>query len=107
EATPEAALAPMRRAVEVADRTEPDNLVPRLRLAELLLATGRHDEAESCLRGAHDIDPYNPNVIFGLGVIASLRGDFEESRRLLMRCQHSQFTQHKACQHLAAVCARL
>jgi Flp pilus assembly protein TadD len=106
-AAPEAALAPMHRAVEVADKNEPDNLVPRLRLAELLIATGRHEEAEAFLRGARDIDPDNPNVIFGLGLLASMRGDFEESRRLLLRCQYSEFTRQKAAQHLAAVCERL
>src|SRR5207237_7046248 len=56
---PEAALPHLRRALEVADRVEPDNLVPRLRLAELLMATGRHDEADDCLRLARAIDPDN------------------------------------------------
>jgi Flp pilus assembly protein TadD len=106
-ATPEDALGPLRHAVEVADRNEPDNLVPRLRLAELLISTGRHEEAETCLRGARDIDPDNPNVIFGLGLLASIRGEFEESRKLLLRCQHSEFTRQKASQHLAAVCQQL
>src|SRR5262249_8559366 len=51
---PEAALPYLRRAVEIGDQTEPDNLVPRLRLAEALMAVGMHDEAETCLRRAHE-----------------------------------------------------
>src|SRR5262249_51974859 len=35
------------------------------------------------------------------------RGELEESRRLLLRCQHSEFTRQKASQQLAAVCERL
>src|SRR5262249_18785862 len=105
--TPEKALPHLRRAVETADRHEPDNLVPRLRLAEVLIATGQHEEAETCLRLAREIEPDNINVIYGLGLLAAIRGELEESRRLLLRCQHSEFTRQKASQQLAAVCERL
>jgi Flp pilus assembly protein TadD len=97
----------LRRAVEIGDRTEPDNLVPRLRLAEALMAVGMHDEAETCLRRAHEIDSYDPNVVYGLGVLAAQRGELKESRLLLLRCQHAESTRQKASQQLAAVCQRI
>jgi Flp pilus assembly protein TadD len=76
-------------------------------LAEALMAVGMHDEAETCLRRAHEIDSYDPNVVYGLGVLAAQRGELEESRRRLLRCQHAESTRQKACQQLAAVCERL
>jgi tetratricopeptide (TPR) repeat protein len=104
---PDAAVVHLTRAAELADRLEPNNVVPRLRLAETLLTLGRFDEADKHLRRALEIDSDNINVRFNLGLLAIARGKLEEGRQLLLRCQYSEFTRQKACLRLTAVCERL
>jgi tetratricopeptide (TPR) repeat protein len=104
---PEAALPHLRRAVAVGDRTEPDNVVPRLRLAEVLLNVGQYDEADACLNRAQEIDPDNPNIRFDRSLIEVARGNYEEGGRLLLSCQYSEFTRQKACHQLAALYERM
>jgi tetratricopeptide (TPR) repeat protein len=104
---PESAVVHLARAAELADRVDPDNVVPHLRLAEILLNLGRYDEADTHLRRAVEIDPDNINARFNLGLLALARGNLEEGRQLLLRCQYSEFTRQKACLRLAAVCERL
>jgi tetratricopeptide (TPR) repeat protein len=104
---PDAALPHLRRAVSLCDRVDPDNLAPRLRLAELLLTQGAYEEAEVQLHRALEIEPDNPNVHLNLGLLAYARDDLETSRRHLLRSRHSPFTQQKANAQLAVVCRRL
>jgi tetratricopeptide (TPR) repeat protein len=104
---PDGALPHLRRAVELFDREGVDTVVPRLRLAEVLLVRGHLDEAEAQLRQAGEEDPDNAVVPFHLGLLAYTRGDWEASRRHLLRCQYSPFTRRKACARLAEVCQRL
>jgi tetratricopeptide (TPR) repeat protein len=104
---PDAALPHLRRAVIRCDRWDPNNLAPRLRLVELLLDQGALDEAEGQLRRTGEIEPDNPTVQLNLGLLAFARDELETSRRHLLRCRHSPFTQQKAHAQLAAVCRRL
>jgi tetratricopeptide (TPR) repeat protein len=104
---PEAALPHLRRAVERADRSDPDNVGPRLRLGEVLLRLGNYEEAEAALLRAEEIDPENPSVGLNLGLLAYARDDLEAAWRHLSRCATSPFTQQRACSCLATVSARL
>lgn len=106
-AKPEIAVSHLRRAVEVCDRLEPDNIVPHLRYSEILVAQGMHDEAEAALRRAREKDPENPSVRLYLGLLSSMKGNLEASHRLLLSCQHSEFTRKRACLELAVLCQRL
>src|SRR5262249_3598525 len=104
---PDAALPHLRRAVELGGRKEADNLAPRLRLAEVLLAKGQVEEAEANLQSALKRNPENPTVHLDLALVAFTREDLEASRDHLLRCQDSPFTRQRACAQLAAVCQRL
>ena len=99
-----AALAPLQRAAVLAGDRE---AAPHLRLAEVLLALGRDDEAEQHLRHARQIDPDDPTVQYNLGVLALAREDTNEALTHLKRSEHSLFTQRKTCIQLAAVYRRL
>jgi tetratricopeptide (TPR) repeat protein len=100
-----AALPPLQRAAALAGSS--DTIAPPLRLAEVLLALGRNDEAETQLRRALELEPDNPTVHYYLGLLALTRDDLPASLRHLTRCQHSPFTQRKACSQLAAVYRRM
>jgi len=106
---PEAALARLRRAVELCDRSGEENLAPRLRLAELLLARGPagQAEAEAVLRRALEVDRNDPSVYLDLGLLAYERDDLKEARCDLERCQSSPHTHQRACGRLEEVCRRL
>ncbi len=104
---PEKSLPHLRRAAELADRAEPDNIVPRLRLAGVLQGLGLFDEAAANLRRAREIDPDNPNVAFYAGLLAVAQENPEEARKAFLRCQYAESTRQKACQQLAALYARL
>jgi tetratricopeptide (TPR) repeat protein len=100
-----AALPPLQRAVALAGST--DTLAPFLRLAEVLLALGRNDEAEKPLRRALEIEPDNPTVHYNLGLLALAREDLPGSLMHLERCEHSPFTRRKACIQMAALYRRM
>jgi Flp pilus assembly protein TadD len=104
---PETALAALGRAVALCDRTNADDVAPRLRLAEGLLARGRTAEAEGVLRRALELDPDNPAVQFNLGLAAAARDDFQAARDHLTHCRSSPLTRQRACARLAEVCRRL
>jgi Flp pilus assembly protein TadD len=103
----DAALPPLRRAAELPTPDDGDPLAPPLRLAEALLAAGQPDEAEAALRRAQEAEPDHPAVQLDLGILAYQRDDLKASRAQLERCQHSPFTQKRACAQLAVVCGRL
>ncbi len=103
----EAALAPLRRAAALCVGPHADDVVPHLRLGEVLLAQGQIDEAEEQLSQAREADPSNPNVLLNLALVAFARDDLTTSRTLAERARRSPLTQRRACVHLAAVCQRL
>jgi tetratricopeptide (TPR) repeat protein len=99
-----AAIDLLRRAAEFC----PDSLPgPRLRVAELLLEQGYYGEAESYLRQALGRDPADPRAHLGLGRLAQLRGDWEESVRHLERSALSPFAQKASFILLVAAYERL
>jgi tetratricopeptide (TPR) repeat protein len=99
-----AALPPIERAAALADT---GTVAPHLRLAEVLLALGRDEEAETHLRRAGDIEPDNASVHYNLGILALARDDLPGALDHLRHCQHSFFTRQKACIQLAAVYQRM
>jgi len=105
----DAALPPLRRAAALwgRDGGEVDNVAPWLRLGEALLAAGEYAEAEQNLRRAEQAAPKDPSVLLDLGLLACARDQLEESKRYLLRCRNSPFTQQRACARLAEVCRRL
>jgi tetratricopeptide (TPR) repeat protein len=104
---PGAALPHLRRAAALCDRARAAPATPRLRLAEVLMSVGEDEEAANQLRRALDAEADNPKAYLLLGLLAATRGDLEESRAQLLRCQDSPYVQQKACRELAAVCRRL
>ena len=103
----EAALVPLRQAVERTDTSHQDGLAPRLRLAEALMLVGQDAEAEQLLHRCLELEPDHPSIHLSLGMIADARGNAQEARRHLQRCANSPFTRQHACARLAALCQRL
>ena len=102
----DAALSHLRRAAELWGRGEPAHVAPWLRAAELLLARGELEEAETDLHRALDADPANPSVHLQLGLLFAAREDLVNARKHLLRAQHSPYTQKQACSKLASVCQK-
>jgi tetratricopeptide (TPR) repeat protein len=105
---PDAALPHLRHAVELADRGKDTAAAApmRRRLAEILLATGRYDEADGHLRRALEDDAADPSTHLGLGLLAYARDDLDESRAHLLLCLDSPFTRRRACAQMAVLAQR-
>jgi len=103
----EAALPYLQRAVERCAVAAPDNLVPRLMLAETLLALGRLDEAEEHFRQVLARHADDVRVHYGMALASSARQDWQASRTHLLRCLGNPFAQQKASVQLAVVSQRL
>lgn len=104
---PDSALPHLRRAARLWDQDNPPHVAPWLRLAEVLIARGDLDEAETLLGQALAADPRNPSIHFQFGLLALAREDLPAARSSLLRCQHSPFTRQRAASRLAFVCGRL
>jgi tetratricopeptide (TPR) repeat protein len=107
---PDAALPPLRRAVQLCGHDDAVALIPRLRLGEVLLARGAYDEAETQLQDALKGDADNASVHLDLGLLACERGGLKEALDHLRPPQVSQysvFTRKRACARLAEVYQRL
>jgi tetratricopeptide (TPR) repeat protein len=102
-ARPDAAVAPLQRAAERAGNEIP----PRLRLAEVLLALDRPDEAAPVFRDLLRDYPDNPRAHLGLGLIAYRRGKLRDSLPDLRAAASSPFAQRDARATLAAAYERL
>jgi tetratricopeptide (TPR) repeat protein len=103
----ESTLPYLQRAAARCDLAEPDNPVPRLLLAETLLAEGQREEAEEQLHHVAARQPDDPRAHFDLALAASARQDWPSSRCHLLRCLTSPLARQKASVQLAAVCQRL
>jgi tetratricopeptide (TPR) repeat protein len=102
-ARPDEAIAPLRRAAERAG----NEVAPRLRLAEILLALDRPDEAEPLFRELLRDYPDNPRVHLGLGLIAYRRDELRESLPDLRAAANSPYSRREARAALAAAYERL
>jgi tetratricopeptide (TPR) repeat protein len=103
---PEEAIAKLQRAVELCDRGDRQG-TPRLLLAETLLSLGQLEDAERHFQQVLATDPRNVRAHYGLGLVASARGDWHNCRKQLETCLSSPQAGKKARIHLAAVCERL
>jgi predicted Zn-dependent protease len=92
-ADPAAAVPLLRRAVACADRSDPDNAAPRVRLAETLLAAGRADEAAAEAGRARQTDP---DHAFARLLAATAARPGEESETLLKTCLEHPTTRKRA-----------
>jgi tetratricopeptide (TPR) repeat protein len=104
---PPAALPHLRRAAELGTGRGERQAALHLRLAEVLLANGLHDEAEKHLRQVLVLVPDHPCAHYGLGVVAQTQGDLPRSKEHLIRCADSPLTRQRAGVQLAALCQRL
>jgi tetratricopeptide (TPR) repeat protein len=104
---PAAAGESLRQAVLCCQRAHVEELEPRLRWAEALLANGQLDEADDCLQRILETDPEQPLAHLLLGRVAYARNNLPESRDHWTRCLESRFTRRQASIHLAELSRRL
>ena len=98
---PEKALPHLRRAVELLDRFEPSNNVPRLLLAETLLELRQMEEAEAILGTVARAEPDNARVHHDLGLLALAQNQGVAAEEHLIRALASPYAHKKACAQLA------
>lgn len=103
----EKGIPPLRRAVQLCDKSDPKNTTPRLLLAEALIEKDERDEAEAVLRRVLTRDPANPRAHFSMALVALARDDAATAEGHLRQAAESPFTRQKAAAQLAAVCERL
>lgn len=99
-----ACIEPLQRAVERAGR----DIIPRLRLAEVLLEFDRLDEAEAMYRQVvqYEMPKENPRAILGLGLTAYRRGDLAKSIDFLKRVTEEPTTRRTSRNTLAEIYLR-
>ena len=98
ESDPERAIEKLARATQLCN-DRPD--LPRLKLAEMLLARGRLDDAGAHFSRSLRASPGNPRAMLGLGRLAYLRGDLAAAREQLVPAATDSRT-HKAASALLA-----
>ncbi len=103
----QAALPYLRRAVERAATATPDNPMPRLLLAEALLALGQIEESEDQFRQVLSRHAEEARAHLGMALAAAGRQDWRTSREHLLRCLNSPSARQKASVQLASVCQHL
>ncbi len=101
---PEAAIGHLRRSVELCG-SEPDG--PCLRLAELLLAQARPQEAQDAFARVLRADPENARAHLGLARLAFQRGELRDSLWHLGACGADRRTRQAAARLLAQVHQKL
>lgn len=104
--SPENALSPLHRAVELVDAKDPSNSAPRLRYAELLLQLDRVKEAEDEYSRVRRSDPGNARALFGSGLAAMARAEFADAESYLREASKSPLCRRKACARLASLAQR-
>jgi Flp pilus assembly protein TadD len=103
----EEGLRLLRRAVDRANKAEPETQTLRLLLAEVLFEKGEDGEAAALCREVLAQMPDHPRAHFDLGLIALTQNDPEQCIANLTVCVSSPFAAKRACIHLAAACQRL
>ena len=98
EIDPEKAIEKLARTTALC-ADQPD--LPRLKLAETLLARGRLDEAAAHFHRCLEAHPGNPRATMGLGRLAFLRGDLRDAQERLSVAATDSRT-HKAASGLLA-----
>jgi tetratricopeptide (TPR) repeat protein len=98
ESDPEKAIEKLARTTELC-ADQPD--LPRLKLAETLLARGRVDEAAAHFHRCLEAHPGNSRATLGLGRLAYLRGDLRDAQERLSAAAADSRT-HKAASALLA-----
>jgi tetratricopeptide (TPR) repeat protein len=101
---PDAGLPRLRRAVELC---RDDPYEPRLRLAQVLLARGEHEEAEQHFRQLLEYEADHPGAHLGLGRLAYQRGRLRACIQHLQVAAPSPWTRKSAHTLLAQVYRRL
>jgi Flp pilus assembly protein TadD len=97
----------LEHAVALAGKADPDNVAPKLLLAEALSEQGGHDRASALAQEVLAKEPDNPRAHFYLGVGCAQRDELRESLAHLLRAAESPFCRRRACNQLAAVSLRL
>jgi tetratricopeptide (TPR) repeat protein len=101
------AVAHLRRAADLADEHDPNNLGARLVLAEAYLMLRQTDEAQQQLDRAASKGPNNRRLRFDRGVLAFQRGAWRDSIALLGPFADYPAVRRRACAQLAVACERL
>ncbi|HEY2909345.1 MAG TPA: tetratricopeptide repeat protein, partial [Gemmataceae bacterium] len=104
--TPEAAVAPLRRAVELVDAKDPANTAPRLRLAMLLVELDQLKEAEEHYSQVRRLEPDNSQALYGSGLVAKGRNDYELAESYFRQAVQSPSCRRKAASRLAFLIQR-
>jgi tetratricopeptide (TPR) repeat protein len=102
-----AGLDLLRRAVELADRRDPDNTACRLLLIEAVFEQGDYSEASELARAVLAREPANPRAHFHLGACLLQQDDLTGSLEHLSHAAESPFARKRACVGLAAVSLRM
>jgi tetratricopeptide (TPR) repeat protein len=85
----------------------PPNSLARLRLAQMLLAQGRLEEAEEEFGKVLSADPRDAEAQLGRGSVAIARQQYEEALRILEPLTEHPQVQKQACELVASVHDRL
>jgi tetratricopeptide (TPR) repeat protein len=104
ESEPERAIPKFQRAADLCADL-PD--APRLRLAELLLGQGCFDQAQDQFQRVLQRDPANARAHLGLGRLAFLKGDLQQSQNHLVRSVADRRTQRASRILMAQIGERL
>jgi tetratricopeptide (TPR) repeat protein len=96
-------LSCLRRAAALADSADPDNLAPRLTLAEQLLAHAAAAEAEQVLRAVERKAPNNPRLRFCQAVLAQRCGEVRMAIALFTPLTRHPCARQRASAQLTAL----
>ncbi|HTU17278.1 MAG TPA: tetratricopeptide repeat protein [Gemmataceae bacterium] len=101
---PDRAVPLLRQALQVSANGSSGQISAfRLPLAEALLERGELDEAEKLFQDEREQKPNDPRASFGLGLIATERGDRVSAVQLLTTASESELARKRATAQLAAL----
>ncbi len=107
KAGPAEVVAEAERALGLCEPGAPEQVAPRLFLAETFLAQDQSEPAEQHLNRVLEVEPNNVRAQYDLGLVMVARGDWQASRRYFEACLGSPQVRGKAAAQLAMVCLRL
>ncbi|HEY3789709.1 MAG TPA: tetratricopeptide repeat protein, partial [Urbifossiella sp.] len=99
---PREAIPKLREAVALARSTE-DRQAALFLLAQTLIEDGQLSEAETHLEALGKLDPGDPRLFFGLGMLAFARDDQETARNYLTRVADHPSSRKQVCGLLATL----